>query len=803
MPSSYESPENTPADIPIQAMRGAPLAPIELVGRDRDISTVLALIGAGRLLTLTGPGGVGKTRVAEVVASALGTSFSDGVVFIPCAGIRDASLVLSSIAQSLQLRESGAASPFEAIVSAFRGRTVLLVLDNLEQVAEAAGDISYLLAACPGIKVLATSRTPLRIAGEHEYSVLPLPIPTIEQLHPADLTEVPSVALFCERAREGQPAFALDQDNAEAVAAICTRLDGLPLALELAAARLKIFSPQTLLEHLDKRLETLPSGRRDAPPRQRSLRDTNAWSYDLLTPSEQRLFRHLAVFAGGCTLKTAATVWHTANDADLSVPDGIEHLMDHNLVRRELETATEPRFHMLETIREFATEELERSPDAMWVRDAHVHLFLDLAEQANYQMETLQRHTWLDLLEMERDNLRSAISHLVATENLDLEMRFGGALARFWIFHGHWDEGGNILDDTVTRALARRMEPARSPELDQMLGSASCWAGAMAWVRGNPDQATHHLERSVTLAQETGDRSTLAYAHEYLGLTALYRSDYSAARSWFETSASEFRELGNRWYLADALALIGDAIAHEEIDHAEALYRESLEIFTELGDPGAALPLISLGRLALQRGDHAEARRLVTRGVALRRSEGSQLRLAIALASLGEVERYAGIIEPARRLYQEALTLGRTLGSKSTVAWALSGLGHLAAADHQAIQAHAYFLEGLLVARSIGQHLRVASCLVGLAAIAETRGEVERAWTLLGTIDGIRAATGRTLEPADLREFERVQHALSQIGQDDRYRLAWRLGREQSPEQAVTFALEDARAAREWAYLTS
>ncbi len=361
------------------------------VGREQEIAAVIERLRGARLVTLTGPGGVGKTRVAQAAAEVLLDDFPDGVAFVALGAITDPSLVLPTIARAFGLRESGALPRLTALTAALREHTLLLVLDNFEQVLGAAVDIADLLAVCPRLKVLATSRAPLRIASEREFAVPPLPVPDPAHLPPLEvLSAIPAVRLFWERGRDVRPALALTSENAATVAAICRRLDGLPLALELAAARLKLFQPAALLARLDHRLAVLTGGRRDAPARQRTLRHTMAWSYDLLSPAEQKLFRRLAVFVGGCTLSAVESVCNAAGDLEIEMLEGVASLVDQSLLRREGADG-EPRFWMLETIREFAGEQLDTSGEIETVQRCHTDCFLALAEQADHSIGSGER----------------------------------------------------------------------------------------------------------------------------------------------------------------------------------------------------------------------------------------------------------------------------------------------------------------------------------------------------------------------------------------------------------------------------
>lgn len=770
-----------------------------LVGREQDIAEVVERLRGGRLLTLTGPGGVGKTRVAQAAAEALVDDFADGVVFVALASISDPSLILSTTARALGLPASGGLSPLAILTNALRKRTLLLVLDNLEQVLDAAGDIVDLVSACPGLKVLATSRAPLRVGGEREYPVSPLPVPDPAHLPPlAVLSAIPAVRLFCERGRDVRPDFDLVAENAAPVAAVCARLDGLPLALELAAARLKIFSPQALLNRLDHRLSVLTGGRRDLPARQRTLRDTIAWSYDLLAPVEQVLFRRLAVFAGGCTHPAMESVCHAEGDPDVDLLDGVAALVDHSLLRREAGAEGEPRYWMLETLREFAREQLARSGELESIHQRHADFFLAQAEQADRSTGTGERPRWHDQLEVEHDNLRAALSWCAATGDAERGLRLGTALFWFWNLQGHAGEGRARLDDAVARALSLGEARGHPSVPTRLLARALSRAGGLAWHHGDLAAAAPRLEQALALARELGDQHTVAFASEYLGLTALHQGDHARARPRFEVAVGLFRETGDRWALADALSLLADASPPVDGHVAEALYEESLALYRELDDPWAALPLAGLGRLALHRGDYVAARALTSESLALRRADRSQWMLAaISLASLGEVARCEGDLEQARELFLEGLALSRELAGKSTIAWSLCGLGHVTLKQGDSHQAAALFADSLVLARDLGQTLRIAACLVGLAGLAQATDQHERAARLLGAAESLCNMIVSALEPADQLDYGRYLAVARSALSEEMFGSARAAGLLLSVEQAVAGALNDVVAPHE------
>ena len=425
-----------------------PASLTSFVGREREIEQVKTLFARTRLLTLTGTAGTGKTRLGLCVATDLAADFEDGVCFVPLAPITDPGLVASTIAQVLGVREMGAVPVRERLVSFLQETHGLLILDNFEQVVEEAPLVVDLLVACPHLKILVTSRASLHVQGEHEFLVPPLALPDSGRLPSSErLAHYEAVALFVERAQALRPDFTLTRDNASAVVEICIRLDGLPLAIELAAARIKVLSPRAILGRLQHRFDLLTSGGRDVPARHRTLREAIAWSYDLLSKDEKKLFRRLAVFVGGHTVEAAAAVCRTLQGQNVEVLDGLASLVDENLLRQEEQPDGEPRFFMLETIREFGLECLIASGEESLARRAHLDFFLNLAEEAEPQLTGPQQATWLDRLEREHDNLRAAVDFALVVEGgAAVAARLGVAVWRFWLIHGSLNEGSKRLD---------------------------------------------------------------------------------------------------------------------------------------------------------------------------------------------------------------------------------------------------------------------------------------------------------------------------------------------------------------------
>jgi predicted ATPase/class 3 adenylate cyclase len=728
-----------------------PLQPTPLVGREKEVSEVCDILRGEetRLLTLTGPGGTGKTRLALQAAADLLEDFPDGTFFAPLATLTQAELLLLAVAETLGVRETGEQPLDESLKDYLRERRMLLVLDNFEQVLGAAPAVTELLAGAPDLKVLATSRASLGLYGEHEFPVPPLTLPDLKRPPPFErLTQYEAVGLFVERARAVKPDFSITNESAPAVAEICVRLDGLPLAIELAAARIKMLPPRAMLQRLTSRLKLLTGGARDLPERQRTLRGTIEWSHALLDESEQLLFARLAVFSGGRTLQAIEAICDAGGDLPVEAFDGISSLLDKSLLRQEEGPNGEPRFVMLETVHEFAREKLQESAEAEEIKRAHAEYFLTLGEEAHSELIGTNQLEWLERLEVEHDNMRAALSWALGGKEVEVALRLGGALWWFWTVRGYYSEGRRWLEE----ALA--MDGRGSPEVRAM---ALAGAGSLAEEQGDLDRAKQAFEEGLELlahqAKEAASEAKLILLAS-LGYEALDREEHGQAKQLFEERLALSRGMSNTWWLANSLsnlALVPHSLGDTE--RATELYEESMSLFREQGDKyGLAHCLDSLAMLVYSQGDLVHAEKLAEEAVALLRELGAGGDAAMGLSNLGWIALLQDDLGRASDLYRESLSLS----------WE-SGLNPIA-----------------------------QSVLEGFACMAAARGERERAARLWGAAQALHETKGIPRDEDFLAEADtRISTVRSGMGEEG-WEEAWRKGRTMTLDEAVSYALEEA-----------
>lgn len=636
-----------------------------LVGREREQALVTRLLNRKdvRLLTLTGPGGVGKTRLSLQVAADLRDQFHAGVCFVSLASVRDPDLVLSTLAQELGVREYGGQPLWEAVRAHLQGRQLLLLLDNFEHVLAAAPLVADLIAACSLLKALVTSRALLRVRGEHQCELPPLaaPAPGFDLTRAtavADLGRYPAIELFAQRARAIQPTFDLTPANAEVVAAICRQLDGLPLALELAAARIRLLSPPMLLARLEHRLALLTTGTQDMPERQQTLRSTLDWSYHLLSDAEQRLFRRLGVFVSGWTLEAAEAICWAAGDLGLDVVAGLGSLLDKSLIQRDGNEVDETHFAMLETTREYAFELLASSGEAEAFCRQHAAHYLALAEQAAPELTGPHQAIWLMRLGRAYNNLRAALSWMREQHQTELGLRLAGALVRLWTTRGYIGEGRKWLESLLAQTVAVAAPAA-------VRAKAVYAAGLLANTAGDHTQAALLLEESIALFQEAEDRLGAVRALNTLGGVAYDLGDLHGAVALFEQTLAQSRAAGNLGEVARALANLGEAYYHlGDLEGATACHEEALALARQAGRADVeAYQLGDLGNVARQRGDLIRAIALQQQALKRKWALGERRQIAITLEDIASIAGAAGQGERAACLLGAASVVRETIGA--------------------------------------------------------------------------------------------------------------------------------------------
>lgn len=729
--------EARPANIPVQRTG--------FVGREKEVAAAkeLLLRGDVRLMTVTGPGGIGKTRLGVEVASGLAERFPGGAHFVPLSPLHDAGLMAAAIVQTMGIRETGGQTPLEILKKYLQERSqapMLLVLDNFEHVMAAAPLVAELLATGPQLKILVTSRAALHVYGEHEFPVPPLALPEAHTMpSPEALGRFPAVALFVQRAAAVKPDFELNRENATAVVEICARLDGLPLAIELAAARVKVLSPAALRARLASRLQLLTGGARDLPQRQQTLRGAIDWSYDLLSAAEQKLFRRLAVFVGGCTLEGVEAVCDTKGDLDLDLLDGTESLVDKSLLQRVEQANGESRFVMLETIREYALEKLEASGEDRLTRRAHAAYCLVLAEEEATEQSGAERAAWVERFALEHDNFRAALGWLIETGDAEWGLRLGTALFRFWEGREYFAEGRDSLEKLLKIPAAAAPSRAR--------GRALFSAGVLASEQGDYAAADILMGGGLEVARKLEDKQGVAVSLNAMAVNARDRGDPEVAHALFEESLERWRELGDQKGVARALSNLASVVkSRGGYARTRSLYADCLAIFAGIGDrTGVAWSLNHQGDAAREQGDAAAA----------------------------------------KNLYQQALAIFRELGDRWGIAGTQADLGTLAREQQDSATAKSLYRESLIAFQELEHKRGIARLLECFACAAATERQAERSLRLAGAAAALRLNIGAPLTPAEHTKLEAILDPARQELVDTTGATAWLEGWDMPVEKMI------------------
>lgn len=769
------------ADRPLDAVLAPPTA---VFGRGREVGEVRVLLADPqvRVLTLTGPGGVGKTRLALRVVDELRALDPAGVCVVSLAAVRDGADVLGTLARTLGLSEANPRPLHERLVTHLHGRSMVILLDNFEHVLAAAPEVADLVARCPRLRLLVTSRSLLHVSGEHDFAVSPLAVPTPEvvRVDQATIADYPAIRLFVERTRAVRPGFMLTSGNAAVVADICRWLDGLPLAIELAAARGALLGPAALLERLDCRLDVLTIGPRDAPLRLQTLRAAIGWSYDLLDPDEQALFRALSVFRGGCTLEAAVAVCGGAVDTqqDQQVVDGIGLLVDKSLVYVFEDASDDVRVGILETIREYGQERLVADGATDVVSEAHARYFVTLAADAYDAMYQSDADAWLARLRREHDNLQEALAWLADRGEMGRALQLAGALYRFWLSIGYVEHGLRWLDQLLEHPDNAAASRARARAL--------AGAGVLAGERGDLGAASARFDAAADLYQLYGDDDSLAIVRGNQANVAALRGAHDEVKALLEPVITYFRKGNTLGPLANALGNMGNsAIELGKYAEARRCLEESLALAQTLNcTPEVCDTTLDLGRVAYEEGNYEEARRAFEASLEQARVQGYHRLSAYALILMGRLavrqrnpERAVGVADEAVAIARQSCSLYRV--SQALIVWAdaLRACGR----DEEA---RARYGEGLQMACRRGLKVEFGYALQGLAAIATAQGEPERATRLWGAA---RQALGETGQ-IDADDMVLVNVARTTLGKDH-FAALWDEGASLSEEAITTYAV--------------
>lgn len=792
------APKERMEDAPWRAATASPRSNLpasltSLIGREQDIAKISEYLSnpTVRLVTLIGPPGIGKTRLSIDVARNELSDFGSGVFFVALAPIEDPSLVPLTVVQTLGLVETPNRSPLKRLEDGIGDKQMLILLDNVEHLIEATATlVSEILSACPRLKILTTSREALRVPGEWLYFVSALNVPTeIASLDAEAGSQFSALTLFAERAQAVSPDFSLTTENIQTVALICTQLDGLPLAIELIAARVRLMSLQALLTKLKDQFILFADGMRAVSERQKTLHGAIAWSYDLLSNEEQEMFVRLSVFSGGFTTEAAESIL-SRTVTDQTISNLIASLLDKSLLQRTIDARGEPRFNMLVMIQQFAVNHLHQRKEEAEVRNWHLAYFLDLAEQADKEIHGPDQVEWMDWLETEHDNFRAALDWGLSSQQTEPTLRLFGALSWFRRLRGHMNEARTGFEKIRAQPGIGNYPAAYARVLNAM--------GRVAWLQGDYHYAQLLLNESREVWQKLGvdGERGLAEALDFLGMVARSsEQDSKKAQSFFEQSIELYRKCGDPWGLAEGFFHLGiNEVTQDENTLALSCFEQSLALFKQLGDLWAIGRVSAqLGNLSMILGDFEKADLILQQGLNNDRRLKFKQAMMDDLLILAALSRCRGDYDQAAIYSKESLTLGWESGLKRDMADALYSLGLVALHGNDYSAARQYFTDFLDLTVAMQDRARISQLLTGLATVAAGISQYERAATLYGAAQGIVETIDYRIPTFDQAEFDRhIQIAREQLG-EARFETHDTEGRALTLEQAIAYALEDSQ----------
>jgi predicted ATPase/DNA-binding SARP family transcriptional activator len=755
------------------------------IGRERELDEVTHLIAAHRLVTLVGTGGIGKTRLSLKVGERLLREYADGIWLIELASLSDPALVPQTVAKLFQLLEKSGESLTEKLIRVMRPKSMLLILDNCEHVLDACAQLAdTLLRSCPNLKILTSSREPLGITGESQYHVPSLALPDLQQIL-EKLLDYESVELFEERARLVQENFSLTMENAASIAQICHRLDGIPLAIELAAARVNSLSTQQIASRLDERFNLLTGGSRTALPRHQTLRASIDWSWDLLSEAEQVLMQRLSVFTDGWTLTAAEAVCAGNGIERQQVLDLMNELVAKSLVIAE-EQIQKPRYRLLETTRQYAQEKLIEANESELFRDHHLDFFLTFATATEPRLHGPEQVYWLDQLETENNNLRAALSWAIK-HNIEIGLLLANALGWFWYVRGYLSEGIEVLDVLLSHSTARTQQQARA-----------LWVrSTLAITKTDFESAYHSAVASLNLSQELGNPRDIAYALSMCGLSAFYSGkDVQLAIEWLDQAVDLGSRLGEEgeWMLAGAMFFLGDFYSQGAGDYIRAapFYETSLATYRKLGDKwGIAHTLLSMGNIYLRQGDYVRAAQIDEEALALFRESGDKSGVAYTLGDMVSAASLRGDYQEAHALAEERLEWSRDMGGGLQIAWSLRQLGRILIQRNELGRADSLLHESLGIFRQQGDSTDITHCVLRIADLALAQGRLERAARLYGACQNLSELHQTELHSYDRQESERNLAMLRNMLDEAQFASIWTQGHAMTFDEAVAYALDE------------